>query len=148
MAGVDYTGILNTVEEILRTDPLLQDVKVEAANDLNLDAGGWVGIFLVSRSPQSDEQPIAAGRKAVYYLEFEIWCWQSSNESPRRAEELRNALLSTVEAVLLKYPTLRDTVQGRALRGGTLGTVVDQAKGFVSGGQVLMTARVSLTASE
>lgn len=147
MAGIDYNVIGAKIKEVLDLDQDVQridGVKVSVEDDVQLDAGPWVAIFLTRRRAPVTDQRIAAGRKLVYQVEYRLWCWEYSVETPPEAIRLRNILVSNVEIALLRERQLRGAVEFIELEGGEMATVKND-QGFASGAEVIVLARVTAT---
>lgn len=144
MARIDYNLLATRVQAALKADPALSEAQVTIEDDINLDTGPWVAIYLTRRDAPAADQRIAAGRKLVYNVTLALWCWQYALESAARAIELRNDLLGKVEIALLKDRTLGGAAEFVTLEGGEMVTVKDNSR-FVAGAELILVARVAAT---
>lgn len=142
MSRIDYFEIETEIAEILKADATIGGVQVTVEDDLNLEVGPWVSIYLERRDPTAG-QPLAAGTRTRMQLRFSIWCWQYSLDSITEACKNRDDLVGKVEVVLMANRSLNSKVNYSWLEGGEIQSArVPDTSGYVAGGEVVVIAEV------
>lgn len=138
MARIDYYDIQDTIRSILDADATLDGVTVTVEEEVLFSAeqAPWVSIYLDRRDPTAG-QPLAAGTRTRYRVQFSIWCWEYSLDSLKTAMELRDDLVGKVELVLMGNRSLSGKVGGLMLDGGAFMTAKDQGS-WVTGAEILV----------
>lgn len=140
MAKIDYWAIEEEIKYII--DSNLDGYQVEIEEDLMFAAeqSPWVGIYLVRRDP-TEGQSIAAGTRLRYALQFSIYVW-CFHFDKKEAVRQRDDALGELEVLFLANRTLNDKVDFVMVQGGELqsGRVEGDIGGFVSGGEIVLTA--------
>lgn len=147
MARIDYYGIENAIANVLKTDSTLTGVTVLVEEELTVQRGNVIGIYLDDRNVPIEDQPIAAGTKTRFNVNFSIWCWHFGIGRDRTlAQQQRDDLIGKVEIALMKNRTLQNTVTMSWLDGGDFISGPDPTGNqFMSGGEIRLT--VDVTAS-
>lgn len=145
MPRVNYFDIESELAEILRANSTLDGVNITVESVTELEAGSWVGIYLVGRE-LPEGQPLAAYTRMRYKLNFVIWCWEYSLDSIADAIRQRDDLVGRVEIALMKNSTLNGKVSYCFLEGGELQSAqVAETSGYVAGGEIILKADVTAT---
>lgn len=143
MGYVDYYGIEIELAEILKADETLGNVYISVENVLDLEAGAWIGIYLVGRDTP-DGQPLAAATRTRFRLHFVLWCWEYSLDSIADAIQKRDLLLGKVEIALMKNPTINSKVNYSFLNGGELQSAqIAETAGYIAGGEIILQADIT-----
>ena len=143
MAKIPYFEIENEISEILRADSTLEGVNITVEDVTDIEAGAWVGIYLLGRSVP-EGQPLAAGTKTRFRLDIALWCWEYSLDSMADAIRKRDDLIGKVEIVLMANRTFNNMVDYSFLGGGELQSAqLDETAGFIAGGEILVQADIT-----
>lgn len=144
MARIPYYEIENEIAEILRADEELQSVNVTVEDVTEMEAGAWIGIYLLGRTVPPDGQPLAAGTRTRFRLDIALWCWEYSLDSMADAVRKRDDLVGKVELTLMANRTFNNLVNYSFLNGGELQTAqLDETAGFIAGGEILVQADIT-----
>lgn len=138
MAAIDYYGIEDTIRSTLAT-ACGSGVNVTAEVQQPMDTKPWVSIYLTGRTAPED-QPIAAGTRQRYQLNFSIWVWCWSLDNPAKAAEARDDLIGTVETALMNNRNMGGAIDTGYLQGGSFETAKDDRNIHVAGGEVVFVA--------
>ena len=147
MARCDYYAIENAIATILRADATLAGVSVIVEDEVAVQRGSIIGIYLDDRDAPMDLQAIAAGTRTRFNINFSIWCWHFGVGRDRTVVmQQRDDLLGKVEIALMNNRTLSNTVTMSWLNGGEFISGPDPTGNqFMSGAQIRLT--VDATAS-
>ena len=145
MARVDYFGIEEAIKSILDADADLAGVEVLIEEELTIQRGNVVGIYLDDRDAPNEDQSLSAGTRTRFNVRFSIWCWHFGVGRDRRVPmEQRDDLIGKVEIALMKERTLNDTVNSSWLEGGEFLSGPDPTGNqFMSGASVMLIADVT-----
>lgn len=150
MAKIDYHEIAEQIKIKIHDYDDLSSVTVTVEEEIPLDSGPWVAIYLGSRRAH-ESQPMAAGTKTRYYVTYHIWCHQYSLTSVAEANQLRDDLVGEVEIALMSDRTLNNKVSYAFLDGGRFqsGRLTkpdgSEIPGAVASGEIILV--VDVTAS-
>lgn len=141
MPRISYYGIAAKIMDVLRNDP---DV-AETAKQITLmedqpraaEMMPWIGIYPINRASPPN-QPIAAGSRHRFNVNYEIWVYAFSINGVEDAFLHAEDLLGMVEVALMKHPTLDGMVDFISLTGGDFDNARTDAA-FVMGGSVQLT---------
>mgnify|MGYP001566743466 FL=1 len=147
MARINYYNIEAQIKAVLDADANLTGTTILVEEEIAVQRGNIVGIYLDDRSAPSDLQSISAGTRTRLYVQFSIWCWHFGIGRDRRpAMQARDDLVGKVEIALMGNRNLNDTVNTSWLEGGEFISGPDPTGDqFMSGAQVRLT--VDVTAS-
>lgn len=147
MARVNYFEIENQIRAVLAAASDLTGVTILVEEEIAVQRGNVVGIYLDDRSAPSELQSISAGTRTRLYVQFSIWCWHFGIGRDRRpAMQARDDLVGKVEIALMGNRNLNNTVNTSWLEGGEFISGPDPTGDqFMSGAQVRLT--VDVTAS-
>lgn len=128
MSEINYFKIEEDLAAILKNDSRLKskDEGGELGNDGLIveveetfvgwpDKTPWCGIYLDSWDPPKER--VAAGKKALTFLNLEIWLWEFAFES-RQGAILRDRLMQKVMEVLKDNRKIDSNVQIMTFQGG------------------------------
>lgn len=149
MAKVDYYGIQEEIQQIIRINTTDVVVTIEEEMVFSMEATPWIGIYLIDRT-LPDKQPIAMGKRNLFHVTFSIWVWCFSMEL-RQAYRDRDSWVSEVENILMRNRTLNDKVDTGWLSGGEMPSAripLDKERlvggeAFLAGGEVLFVCPVT-----
>lgn len=145
MSKVSYFDIETEIASILTSDITLNGVNITVESVTELDAGSWVGIYLVGRDVP-DGQPLANGTLMRYRLNFILWCWEYSLESITDAIQRRDDLVGRVEVALMKNRTLNNSVNYSFIEGGELQSAqIAETSGYIAGGEIILKADITFS---
>ena len=144
MARIDYFNIEEAIKSILDADADLADVEVLIEEELTIQRGNVVGIYLDDRDAPDEEQSLSAGTRTRFNVRFSIWCWHFGVGRDRRVPmQQRDDLVGKVEIALMKERTLNDTVNMSWLEGGEFLSGPDPTGDqFMSGASVILIVNV------
>ena len=147
MARVDYFNIEEQIKTILDDDADLSDVDILIEEEISVQRGNVIGIYLDERDAPDDEQSLSAGTRTRFNVRFSIWCWHFGIGRDRRVPmQQRDDLVGKVEIALMKKRTLNDTVNMSWLEGGEFLSGPDPTGNqFMSGASVILVANVTGT---
>lgn len=120
MSAIDYTGILSSLQTIFGNDSRTSAARVYVEEDPQFgqsDAGKAIVLTMVSRSPSSG-QSMAAGKRTRYAARIGCWSVGFDMASFNDACIKRDALLASVELVLMDNRTISGKVTAAQLEGG------------------------------
>ena len=143
MAAIDYNGITTTIRDTIATE-VGSDYYVTANMAQPAETRPWVAIYLDGRTP-TDNQPIAAGTRQRYTLNYSIWCWCWSLNGPEHAGEARDDLMGLVETALMENRKMGGLVENGVLAGGEFQTAKDDKGVWLMGGEIIYRADVTAT---
>jgi len=144
MARVDYFSIETAIKTILDADADLAGVAILIEEELTVQRGNVVGIYLDDRDASDPDQSLSAGTRTRFNVRFSIWCWHFGVGRDRRVPmEQRDDLVGKVEIALMKERTLNDTVNMSWLEGGEFLSGPDPTGNqFMSGASIILVADV------
>ena len=151
MARIDYFGIEEAIVETLKADGTLGKVQYKIEEEVVMSKAPLILINLASRELADDNlgQPIAAGTRTRYLLNFSIWVYAFHLGGPADAAKVRAELLGKVELALMKNRTFNwdgegDRVGSSWLAGGEFQTgPATGQRGFVSGAEISLIAEAT-----
>lgn len=153
MAKIDYVAITRAMRDQLAADAdvirLDARIGIHEPVPTDLTRNPFVGIY-ESRRTSPPLQDLAAGTRTRYEIQWEIQvhCFSSDSDGAYEdAASRRDELLGAVEVALMRDRTLGGVLADNSLmlRGGELGGVA-QSVGFISSGQLLVTAEATISA--
>ena len=147
MSRVNYFEIENQIRAVLAAATDLAGVTILVEEEIAVQRGNVVGIYLDDRSAPSELQSISAGTRTRLLVQFSIWCWHFGIGRDRRPTmQARDDLVGKVEIALMGNRNLNSTVNTSWLEGGEFISGPDPTGDqFMSGAQVRLT--VDVTAS-
>ena len=147
MARINYFNIETQIKAVLDADANLTGTTILVEEEIAVQRGNVVGIYLDDRSAPADLQSISAGTRTRLLVQFSIWCWHFGIGRDRRpAMQARDDLVGKVEIALMGNRNLNSTVNTSWLEGGEFISGPDPTGDqFMSGAQVRLT--VDVTAS-
>ena len=147
MARVDYFNIEEAIKTILDADADLAGVSVLVEEELTVQRGNVIGIYLDDRDAADADQSLSAGTRTRFNVRFTIWCWHFGVGRDRRVPmEQRDDLVGKVEIALMKERTLNGTVTTSWLEGGEFLSGPDPTGNqFMSGASVILVVDVTGT---
>ena len=147
MARVDYFSIETAIKTILDADADLASVSVLIEEELTVQRGNVIGIYLDDRDAAEQDQSLSAGTRTRFNVRFSIWCWHFGVGRDRRVPmEQRDDLVGKVEIALMKERSLNSTVDTSWLEGGEFLSGPDPTgKQFMSGASIILVADVTGT---
>lgn len=147
MAAIDYTGVANAIEAILKADSRTNPARIfveEEPQFAIMDSQQVIAVFLDSRQAPAGQQVLSQGKRTRMLLRMPIWVLAFSLEGYRRACELRNTVLGNLELVMMDNKTLSGTVATSWLEGGDMISARDSSGStWVAGAESVLTAEVS-----
>ena len=147
MPRINYFNIETQIKAVLDADSNLTGTAVLVEEEIAVQRGNVIGIYLDDRSAPSELQSISSGTRTRFFVQFSIWCWHfgiGRDRSP--AMQARDDLVGKVEIALMGNRTLNATVNTSWLEGGEFISGPDPTGDqFMSGAQVRLT--VDVTAS-
>lgn len=145
MARVDYYAIEEAIADHLRVQEDLQNVNIPPPEtEFSFERRPMVLISL-DRRDAVEGQPLAAGTRTRYTVRFSLWCYQFALKL-KDASEMRDDLIGKVEVALMKNRTLDNSVHYMQLEGGEFESgPAPGIQGFVSAGEIILTAEVTAT---
>lgn len=114
---VDYNAIENAIERIIKEDPEFGDVSVLVEEELTMQSGSVVFIYLDRDDNPEGMQGLTAGTRDRKQITFSIWCCHLGLDR-RDALQRRNWLKARVETALMRNRSLLDTVEVSWSPGG------------------------------
>ena len=147
MARADYYAIEDAIRAVLAAASSLSGVTILVEEELTVQRGSVIGIYLEDRTAPAEEQPIAAGLETRFHVNFTIWCWHFGVGRDRRpVMEARDDLVGNVEIALMGNRDLNDTVDSSWLTGGDFLSGPDPTgKQFMAGASINLTVDVKGT---
>ncbi len=147
MAAINYTGIQDAIEAILKADVRTNAARVFVEEEPEfglMDAQQVIAVYLEERVTPEKSEYIALGKKVRLHLKIPIWVAAFSTETYRRACELRNSLLGNLELVLMDNATLSGTVESSWLNGGAIISAKSAQSGiWMAGAETILIADVT-----
>ena len=140
MARVDYWSIEEKISELLLDTEGLEDINVLIEEELTLQRGPTVAVYLDRRDAPAGLQSASGGQRTRFEIRFSIWCYEFHLDM-QTAIKLRDELLGRVEVALIKNSTLGGTVAGAWIEGGEFQNAKNPGgTGFFSGGEIVLVA--------
>ncbi len=129
-AAVDYNSIQSAIEQIIKADPEFGNISVLVEEELTVQSGSVVIIYLDRDDNPEGMQGLTAGTRDRKQITFSIWCCHVGLDR-REALKQRNWLKARVETALMRNRSLLDTVEASWSPGGEFLSARVEA-GFVS----------------
>lgn len=147
MARVDYFAIEAAIRDILVADAGLAGTTVLVEEELTVNRGNIVGIYLEDRDSPAEIQTLSAGTRTRFFVRFTIWCWHFGVGRNRQVPmEQRDDLVGKVEIALMGNRNLNGTVDSSWLLGGEFISGPDPTgRQFMSGASVILEVDVTGT---
>lgn len=144
MARVDYYALEEAIRTQLKTTATLADTTILIEEEVMMQPGNVVVIYLDRRDAPADEQVISAGRRTRFNIKFTIACYHSGLDKSVVMEQ-RDDLLGKVELALMADNTFSNSVDASWIEGGDFENARNQGgtAGFVSVGTIELIAQVS-----
>lgn len=149
MAKIGYYGIQNAIKTILTsglTGQAATNVFIERPRPASCDLDPYISIFGRQRSAPANQQVIAANTTLAIEWQISIWVWANAllDDTLAAGIQARDGWLGDIEILIMRNPTLSDTVHTAYCEGGAMQTGQD-ARGLYVGGEVLVRVLVEAT---